>query len=604
MKLQRLFSASLALVGFGSLSTSALAWQGQPVTPDDRDVGFVVRELVEGLATGPGGVPQFTITGTPGAFYEIFGGITPYLLAPDVDTAAVVAGVRGAVSAPLNSFPAGLFAVPVGTTFGVIPASGRHDLNLSAPLPAGFFPLHFDLQLFVQQPGGSLDLSNGQIRQVLATTPTGTVWATGPAYPTSIGVDWADIEQGDVDGDGDLDTIGVGDICELWLTTGGTHVLDPGRFPGATGATTAELADLDRDGFLDVAIGFLSGFNTYLRVFRNNGLSGAGVWNGFTQIGPGTIAFTGTCSVADLEIADVNGDGFRDIMLACASNPILGQRNRLFISRGSTSPGLAFGDQTITNLPVIFDDSEDCEFLDFDLDGDNDVVIANVDGDNSIFGTGVDYILVNQGGAQGGVQGMFLAPMPNPVPAINDESLDVAVGDIDGDGRPDLYFTNWSLSSPSGVITGTPVRDRLYLNRLVGGATTFVDFSVLLPDRPAGPNPATLGTDAEIFDVDFDGDLDIVTALGTLGILAPGVPNSSLGVQFLTNTGSLVIPFPRTTIPGTLVLDFRDIEHGDWREIDLTNPLGLLGPFGQHFDKDFGCATIEGTAQLSTFDHD
>ena len=84
-----------------------------------------------------------------------------------------------------------------------------------------------------------------------------------------------------------------------------------------------------------------------------------------------------------------------------------------------------------------------------------------------------------------------------------------------------------------------------------GGTPGFVDASSLLPDAP--PGVANFGTDAEMFDVDFDGDLDIVVGLGTLGtatapFVLPGVPNSSLGIEVLVNPGTPGVPFTRVFI--------------------------------------------------------
>src|SRR4029453_10081293 len=65
------------------------------------------------------------------------------------------------------------------------------------------------------------------------------------------------------------------------------------------------------------------------------------------------------------------------------------------------------------------------------------------------------------------------------------------VGDVDGDGRLDLYVTNWGANA-------------LFRNR---GDGTFEDVAV----RAAGP-PRGCGTRGAFFDADADGDLDLYVA--------------------------------------------------------------------------------------------
>jgi hypothetical protein len=596
-----------AALAFGCVASFANAFQGQPVGPDDREVGLIVRELVEGSSSALGGQPVFTITGTPGAGYFLFGAID--LQSALEDVAAQIPGIRGSVSAPISLLDPALF-VPTSGVYGVIPPSGVQDLNFSITIPAGLAGAFLDVQVFLQQPTGEMDLSDGQLRQFQPPPATALGWAAGTVYPgSSFSAEWADVEQGDVDGDGDNDTIAAGtNALRMWMTTGGTHVVSAAGLLVSTGnSTSLELADLDNDGHLDIAAGFLN--PPYLRVWRNNGLDAAGTWLGFTQLPSSafTPPFLTGCHPADVEVADADGDGFRDVMLACASDPVTGERNRLHFNTFATTGALTFSDVTTPNLPVIFDDSEDCEFLDFDLDGDLDIVIANVDGTtpNTPFGQGGDYMLINQGFAQGGIEGMYLAPLypNNPVPASGDESLDVAVGDIDGDGLPDLYFSNWAASPTPGNFTFPPVavRDRLLLRRFDAlGNPIYTNFSQLLPDA-VGTLNVTFGTDAEIFDVDFDGDLDIVSAMGTLGSIQPvalsAMVNRSVGIHVIQNNGTTVTPFPRSSISAASSFDLRDIEHGDWRE------SAAAGGFGRYFDKDMGCAITGSQRKVTTVDH-
>jgi len=614
MKNRHFIVASVALTGLGSISTTALALQGQPVTIEDRQAGLTVREVIAGRTTGLGGTPPITISGPPGSIYQLFGGAAVPAPGGGFDTQIPFPGVLGPVSAPIEALAGALFT-PRNGVFGVIPASGVQDLDFAFDWTAELAGVFLDIQVLMQRPGipaPPLTVSNGQLRQVQSgLLQPSRFYSGGSQVPGSdlIKARWSDIEQGDVDGDGDNDTIGVG-TQGVWLWTTVAGARDPMSTQLSAGnAFSAELADLDNNGTLDLAVAV--GGLEFSRVFLNQGLDATGQWRGFSEMSASKAGFPtalGSSFPADIEVGDLDGDGDLDLFFASAFSPMTGMQNRMFFNQLAQGIGPSFIDVTATNLPAIMDDSEDCELFDFDLDGDLDVVIANVDGRSpqTPFGEGGDYILVNQGGPFSAErEGFFDAPMPNPVPVANDESLDVVVGDVNGDGLPDLYFTNWQITNSPGVATGLPRPDRLLLRAFApSGAPIYIDASAQLPDQSAAT--ATFGTDAEIFDTDFDGDLDIVVGLGTLNgfstIAVWPVPNISTGLVILENQGAAfasTTPFLAPTDPSNF--DFRDLEHGDWRE------AGSLGGFGRYFEGDLGCAlnhhSATAPAQLVTIDH-
>ena len=609
MKQDRSLTHVTAPLGLALLFTAQAhaAAQGQPVTSDDRDVGLAVREIIVGQDTGLGGAPLFTVHGEPGAVYKIFGG---YVGSNAPTPPALVGGVTGPIHAPALILPDSLF-VPRSGVVGVIPPGGVQELDFvsAVKIPAAAAGFLFEFQVVHLGAAGTVEVSNSQRRRILPAMPSVLTYNPPSVLPDSLNAEWADIEQGDVDGDGDLDVMAAGALgTRLWVNTG-TGFQDPTiAVPGVSSATSLEFADFDGDGFLDVAVASLSG--NFINVFQNQGIDATGAWLGFTQLAPTALGFPwplGPAGPSDLEIGDLDGDGLRDIFLACAGDPAAGQRNRMFFQTSAPGGALTFAEVEIFPGDVqVWDDSEDCELFDFDLDGDLDVVIANVDGTlnpaTNPFGEGVDYILVNQGGAQGGVEGTFIAPIPNPIPPADDESLDVAVGDLDGNGLMDLYFCNWAQTATPGNFTvpARPVPDRL-LTAVVGpSGVTYVDRSALLPDE----DPATFSTDAEIYDASGDGELDIVRGLGTLGAATqagvPPVPFSSLGVQVLFNSGTastglrdFVGPIP---VSGAESHDVRDLEHGDWR-----TPMSP-GDSSLYFELDIGVALTGVNGQVSTIE--
>ena len=573
--------AALALATLHLMSPGALAAQSQQVAASTRDLQLELREVVESRMTSLGGKPIVTLRGPAGATYDLFGGFS-LMGAFGFDTAVAVPGVVGPISAPTGSSLLHLFTPRGGLVPGVIPASGVVELDLAFPVPTGLIPLHLELQAIAQLGNGPILASNGAIRQVIAQPPATTEWIMADSFAGADSYRWRDIEQGDVDGDGDNDTVAAGQQgTYLWRTVNGSHASSSQRLVLQV-SSTCKLADLDNDGDLDLAVGNQSAH--FLRIFINGGVNAAGAWNGFSELGFQKIGLTGVpgSTIEHIEIGDVDGDGFRDLFLACSGS---GQQNRLFINLLRRSNTTMFKDMTASSLPAILDDTDDAEMFDYDLDGDLDIVVANFDGASSVAGNGVDYLLVNQGGAQGGIRGTFVRPVPNPIPAADDETLDVAVGDVNGDGLPDLYFANWCITG--GPLAQVPRADRLLHQTVVNGVRAFVDQSALLPASALG-----FSTDAEILDVNFDGRMDIVVALGALSGLSntyvPQLTGLSTGMNVLLGNGTGFSHIP--TNPDIAQLDFCDIECGDWARGSANPGSASPADFAPFAELDFGCA--------------
>ena len=290
----------------------------------------------------------------------------------------------------------------------------------------------------------------------------------------------ASISLGDVDGDGDLDAVVANG--RHWPGQNRIYIND-GRaaFTLArplgdelAGSYAVPLADLDGDGDLDVAVG---NDRTRNLVFLNDG-------SGRFEAG---AAFGTPSSTRSLTLADLNGDGHTDILVVNR-----GRRNFIFHGDGAGAfgEGVPFGtgdDSTI-----------DVAAADLDADGDLDLVLANRDGganavhwndDGSFarrtgFGTGGDE---TRGVAVGDVDGDGLPDIvtanigePNavyfnrsgggdegrgPGDAAGGASVaafrevrfgcedcatyGVAVGDLNGDGFPEIVTAN--SGAPNGV---------------------------------------------------------------------------------------------------------------------------------------------------------
>lgn len=259
----------------------------------------------------------------------------------------------------------------------------------------------------------------------------------------------------DVDGDGDLDVLGVGLLpwaySALYLLRNDGN----GQFTNVTTAqmpglllTIHDVTPFDCDGDGDVDL-FLSGGSGACTLLRNDGL------------GTFTLAATvANVSSRSTVAGDLDGDG--DLDLALAPDLLMGGVYQLLINGGggSFSPGPSFGNSSLASVAV------------FDLDGD---------GDLDVFYPSSRQLLRNDGGLLFTNVAATQLLLPNTVGLVR-----FVRGDLDGDGDGDFLFT------------GSALPDFVVLHQ--GNTLT------LGPALPTQPLTRT----AALADVDRDGDLDVV----------------------------------------------------------------------------------------------
>lgn len=219
----------------------------------------------------------------------------------------------------------------------------------------------------------------------------------------------ASVRFGDLDNDQDLDVVVANgrhwpQQNFLFLNQGQCRFNVQRRLGDDCMTTYAtEIADLDRDGDLDIAVGNDMAPNL---IFLNDG-------TGRFEAGQ---EFGSISSVRSLTLADIDVDGDTDILVTCRGRP-----NQICLNNGKAqfdSSG-EFGTRNDSTIDVAVGD--------VNLDGHPDLALANRDGQQN-------EVLLNDG------QMNFDTRIP--FGTGRDETRAVEIADLNADGNPDLVTGN------------------------------------------------------------------------------------------------------------------------------------------------------------------
>ncbi|SDM37516.1 FG-GAP repeat domain-containing protein [Pedobacter antarcticus] len=247
------------------------------------------------------------------------------------------------------------------------------------------------------------------------------------------------LDIGDVNGDGLLDII-VGNTGPtpqnlLWINNPEKpgHFIDYTRkgLPAIrTETQSVKLSDLNGDGFLDLIAGNEVPPN---RLFFNDG-------KGHFTEHPEKLDLLAPLHTREVLTFDANGDGHPDILfLNLTSNGGKFEKDpttRLLINDGKGN----FKDETAKRIPKQTYSSYAGAIFDFNHDGSPDIILSAIK--IPPFEAMQVQALQNDG------KGNFKLVTDQVIPASTvGRSWGIAVGDVNGDGKPDIFIGQWGTQA-------------------------------------------------------------------------------------------------------------------------------------------------------------
>ncbi|MBL7850136.1 MAG: VCBS repeat-containing protein [Cyclobacteriaceae bacterium] len=285
------------------------------------------------------------------------------------------------------------------------------------------------------------------------------------------------MEVGDIDSDGKLDLITVDWTPQVSVfrntSTPGTINLAPGvNFTTGTSPVKVAIGDLDGDGLIDLVVANAGASS--VSAFRNTG-------------SPGTISFAPRINLPtgatpyDVTVTDMDGDGLRDIIVPSRSAHIVS------IFRNTSTPGaLSFAAAVDLALGI---GNQPFSVATGDLNGDDKPDLAVLHRTTRLLA-----VIRNNSSPGNLTAGTFDSPVTYPI-SPSDPAY-VALGDVSGDGKPDVLVGNDNFSTV-----------QVFKNTTSPGPFTIVSFEASVSyTTGTGPNTVKAG------DIDGDSRPDLVVA--------------------------------------------------------------------------------------------
>ncbi|MGA7109093.1 MAG: FG-GAP-like repeat-containing protein [Terracidiphilus sp.] len=362
-----------------------------------------------------------------------------------------------------------------------------------------------------------------------------------PGYSSAASTPIVNLITADLRGIGKKDIIGSNGLVLLGNGNGTFTAVTAPAFPYFqdylyAGGPNLSSGDLNKDGKIDVAVNNGSSISTWLG-------NGDGT---FTQgQSYATINSDGFISISDLD-----GDGNADIFVGLGDGGVF--------AGDEGSPNLSYalmgnGNGTLQGAPQLLSGGYNGNNL-VDLNGDG---VPDLISSSSAGGLSVQL---------GNGKGAFAAGVNVPPPAsfslngynftmgTSAEASSYAIGDVNGDGKPDLVFVDNSLTAvASGGSTPITYPYPVYFVALGNGDGTFqtpVPYAFPQIAPTADFDISNTVSNLEIADVNHDGNADLILAYNEIAggtgvipynqgiVVLPGNGNGTFKAPVLTSTYS------------------------------------------------------------------
>jgi gliding motility-associated-like protein len=383
-----------------------------------------------------------------------------------------------------------------GATMATVTAASTTSLTVTVPVGATYQP--------ISVLNGSTALIGYSAKPFVTTfTPNkGAITASDfmPSIAFNTGTGSIDVSISDLDGDGKPDLVLVNpaentiSVLRNTSVSGSiTSVSFAPRVDFATGNVPVALVigDLDGDGKPDLAV--INGPDNTISVFRNTSTIGSITASSFA---PG-VTFATDAHPSRIAVGDMDGDGKADLVVVSSvytnGNDFSTYVNTISVLRNTSTRG-AITTASFAPAVDIFaghgTDEEDIAIGDLDGDGKPDIVV-------SLFLLGEIAVFRNTS-TPGSINNInsFASPVYFRTGSSFVLPFSVSIGDLDGDGKPDLVVVN--TNSARNTIA-------VFRNTSTTGSITGSSFAPLVNFATGGG----YATFTAIGDLDGDGKPDI-----------------------------------------------------------------------------------------------